>query len=343
MKKAFSDVVGNEALCARLLSDLTQGRLSHAYIIEGASGTGKHTLALRIAAALACERASDPNVPLPCHSCTSCRKILSGNSVDVIYVNRGDKATLGVDPIRALRGDVYIAPNDTSAKVYIIEEAHLMTPQAQNAFLLTLEEPPEYVLFLLLCESATALLETVRSRAPILRTERIPPADIGVHLLRVSSEAVMLQRNSPEELSELLVAADGSIGRALELLDPKARKPILAQRALAKDFVRLAAARRDGVATMRLISSLGQKRDEVSDQLSAVLLCLRDLLLLKQTESAPLCFFADREEAGALAYQFTTPSILRLYDVVSDAIDQLRQNRNVRLTLTALAVGAGLL
>lgn len=343
MKQSFSDVVGNKTLCARLLSDLTEGRISHAYIIEGPAGTGKHTLALRIAAALACERAADTNVPLPCHTCPSCKKILSGNSVDVIYVNRGDKATLGVDPIRALRGDVYIAPNDTSVKVYIIEDAHLMTQQAQNAFLLTLEEPPAYVLFLLLCESATALLETVRSRAPTLRTEPIPPEEIGAYLLRVSPEAAQLERNSPEEFSELLVAADGSIGRALELLDPKARKPILTQRELAKEFVRLATARRDGVATMRLIASLGQKRDELSDQLSAVLLCLRDLLLIKQTESAPLCFFADREEASNLAYQFTTPSILRLYDVVSDAIDQLRKNRNVRLTLTSLAVGAGLL
>lgn len=343
MKDAFSDIVGNRALCDRLVSDLTEGRLSHAYIIEGPAGTGKHTLALRIAAALACERATDASVSLPCHTCPSCRKILSGNSVDVIYINRGDKATLGVDPIRALRGDVYIAPNDTSVKVYIIEDAHLMTQQAQNAFLLTLEEPPEYVLFLLLCESATALLETVRSRAPTLRTEPIPPADIGAHLLRVNPEAVLLKRNAPEEFSELLVAADGSIGRALELLDPKARKPILAQRELAKEFVRLATARRDGVATMRMIASLGQKRDEISSQLSTVLVCLRDLLLLKQTESAPLCFFADREEASALAYQFTTPSILRLYDTVSNAIDALGQNRNVRLTLTALAVGAGLL
>lgn len=343
MKDAFSDIVGNRALCDRLVSDLTEGRLSHAYIIEGPAGTGKHTLALRIAAALACERATDASVSLPCHTCPSCRKILSGNSVDVIYINRGDKATLGVDPIRALRGDVYIAPNDTSVKVYIIEDAHLMTQQAQNAFLLTLEEPPEYVLFLLLCESATALLETVRSRAPTLRTEPIPPADIGAHLLRVNPEAVLLKRNAPEEFSELLVAADGSIGRALELLDPKARKPILAQRELAKEFVRLATARRDGVATMRMIASLGQKRDEISSQLSTVLVCLRDLLLLKQTESAPLCFFADREEASALAYQFTIPSILRLYDTVSNAIDALGQNRNVRLTLTALAVGAGLL
>ena len=117
MKQAFTDVVGNVHLKQKLLNDILQKRLSHAYILEGASGTGKHTLALRIAAALSCENNHDPALPLPCMRCSSCRKILGGNSPDVIYVNRKEKATLGVDEIREVRADVYIPPNDLEIKL----------------------------------------------------------------------------------------------------------------------------------------------------------------------------------------------------------------------------------
>ncbi len=344
MKQAFHDIVGNRALCERLYSDLTEGRLAHAYILEGAEGTGKHTIAKAIAAAIACERRNDPDVPFPCRACASCRKVLTGNSVDVIYINRGEKATLGVDAIRDLKSDVCIAPNDISAKIYIIEDAHLMTVQAQNALLLTLEEPPEYVLFLLLCESTAQLLETVRSRAPTLRTEPIPTEQIGEHLCRVSHDAELLRRNSPQEFSEILICSGGSIGRALALLDPKARRPILARRETAREFTMLAAERRNGIAVSKWIMSLAsKKRDEVIEPLCDTLLCLRDLLLLKQTENAPLCFFSDREEALSLAYRFTTPRLLRLCDVLSETVEKLRKNANLRLALIALATSAGML
>ncbi len=343
MRSAFDDMVGNGSLRRRLTEDILEKRLSHAYILEGARGSGKHMLALRIAAALACENRTDEHTALPCRTCPCCRKILSGNSPDVIYLDRGDKATLGVEVIRNLKQDVYIAPNDISAKIYIIEDAHLMTVQAQNALLLTLEEPPAYVLFLLLCESTEPLLETVKSRAPILRTEPIPAKELGEHLCRVSTEAAKLSREAPQELAELLTAADGSIGRALELLDPKRRKPILARRESAREFVRLCAARRNGAAATRYLASLGQKREEVTEQLTATLFCLRDLLLCKQSESAPLCFFAEREEACRLSYEFTTPELLLLCDCVTDTVDKLRKNANIRLTLTTLAVRCGLL
>ena len=343
LKQAFTDIVGNRALRQKLFDDVMQKKLSHAYIIEGEAGSGKHTLALHLAAALACERQDDPNAPLPCGTCPSCRKILSGNSPDVIYINREDKATLGVGVIRELKNDVYVAPNDLDVKVYVIEDAHLMTVEAQNAFLLTLEEPPAYVLFLLLCETTATLLETVKSRAPTRRTEPVPAEEIKAFLLSQSREAKELLGNSPEELSELVAAADGSIGRALSLLNAGSRKPILRRREAAREFVRLALGSHNGAAAMKHLNGLGQKREDLLRQLQTNLLCLRDLLLLKQTEQAPLCFFADREEALNLAYSFTTPKLLKLCDCIEEACDKLRMNSNVRLTITALAVGAGLL
>lgn len=343
MRRSFIDVVGNQKLCARLQNDLTDGTLSHAYVLEGARGTGKHTIALRIAAALACEHRNDDTAPLPCMRCNACRKILSGNSPDVILINRDDKATLGVEAIRELRRDVWVAPNDVSTKTYLIEDAHLMTQQAQNALLLTLEEPPSYALFLLLCESASPLLETIRSRAPTLRTEPIPPRELEEHLCRVNADAATLKKTAYSELAEIISASDGSIGKALSLMDPKIRKPIVTKREVAREFVRLCTARRQFAAVLRFLMPLAAKRDNMTDTLNTVLLCLRDLLLVKQTEKAPLCFFADREEATTLAYAFTTPDLLALCDHVTQACDQLQKNANVRLTLISLATNAGLL
>lgn len=343
MKSAFSDIVKNLALRNRLRDDILSGNFSHAYIIEGARGSGKHTLALRIAAALACQNTDDASAPLPCMRCAACRKILALNSPDVIFVNRGDRATMGVETIRELRQDVYTVPNDLDVKVYIIEDAHLMTVQAQNAFLLTLEEPPAYVHFLLLCESAAPLLETVRSRAPTLRTEVIAQDVIEAHLQKVNADAATLAQTSPQEFSEAVRAANGSIGKAMELLDTKARKPILARRELAREFVRLCSSQHTHAASQKLLNGLSQKREETADALNTILLCLRDLLLCKQTEQAPLCFFVDAEEASALSYRFTTPELLSLCDRICDTVARIRANANIRLTLTNLFTDAGLL
>lgn len=344
MKPSFTDIIANLPLRQRLADDIMQGKLSHAYLIEGAKGSGKHMLALRIAAALACERRDDPSQPIPCLSCPSCRKILSGNSPDVIYINREDRATLGVEAIRDLKQDVYVAPNDLNVKLYIIEDAHLMTTQAQNALLLTLEEPPAYVLFLLLCESTAPLLETVRSRAPTLRTEPVDAEEIAKHLLRINADAASLAKSDPTEFSELITSCDGSIGRALSLLDAQARKPLIARRQTAREFVHLCATRKSSTATVKFINPLMQlKRDELTEQMNAILLCLRDLLLCKQTEDAPLCFFGVRDEAINLAYTFTTPTLLNLCDQVSDVIEQLRANANVRLTMISFVTRIGLL
>ena len=118
MKPAFPDIKGNDALRRLLGDDICSGRLSHAYILEGPRGSGKHMLALRIAAALACEKRRQDGVPLPCMTCPACEKIFNGNSPDFIFLNRGEKATFGVEAIRSLHTDVHIAPNELDTKLY---------------------------------------------------------------------------------------------------------------------------------------------------------------------------------------------------------------------------------
>ena len=175
-RMVFPDLIGNERIRSLFADALKREGAAHAYVLEGPRGSGRHTAARQIAAASLCENRRDPSYPLPCGRCASCRKVLGGKSVDVMTVSRGDRATLGVEAVRAVRDSLWVTPNDGEKKFYIIEDAHLMTQQAQNALLLSLEEPPEYVTFLLLAEDASLLLETVRSRAPVLRMERFSPS-----------------------------------------------------------------------------------------------------------------------------------------------------------------------
>lgn len=344
MKPFFSEIVGNRALCEHLFHEITEHRLSHAYILEGPAGTGKHLLAKQICAAISCERREEEQLPLPCLQCVSCKKILSGNSPDVIFINRKDKATLGVEAIRGLKQDVLIPPNDLPAKIYIIEEAHLMTPQAQNALLLTLEEPPSYVLFFLLCNSASSLLETVRSRAPTLRTSMLSEKEVSDYLKRKYPAAAQLAAKDPSAYAELLSAAGGRIGKAVELLEPKNLNALMEKRQSVREFLRLAGARRNSSAAIRLLNGFAQwKREELAERLGEILLGLRDLLLCKESDNFPLQFFSDREEASALAYDFTLQTLLQLCDALSSAAERIRANANVRLTLTELGKTCGML
>jgi DNA polymerase-3 subunit delta' len=316
------------------------GRLPHTIISEGGSENDRLGLARLLARVHVC---SGENIP--CGVCPDCVKAGTGFHPDIFeaLATEGNKDPLKVDAVREIRSNAFVYPNEAARRVFILHNMNFANEQAQNALLKILEEPPEYVIFLLLCESSASLLETVRSRAPTLRTEPISTDKIASHLRHISPEAASLAASAPEEFSEVTAAANGSIGRAIELLDPKRRKPIVAKRETARELIGLCSSRKSTAATARYLNALPQKREELVDQLQFTLLCLRDLLLCKQTELAPLCFFASREEACTLAYGFTTPQLLKLCDAVNEAVDRLKKSANVRLTLTSFAVQCGLI
>ncbi len=359
---ADRDIVGNRALLARLDRDIRSGMLSHAYIVDGKTGSGRHTLARHICMSIACQnrpgqtasvapdpdqmgffdfepptpRAVAPNAPLPCYDCLACRKVTEDKCPDIHVIGREGKATIGTAAIRFLRQDVLMPPNDLDTKIYIIEDAETLTVQAQNALLLTLEEPPPYVLFLLLCNGAEALLETIRSRAPILRTQPIPPTEIH-DFLRARRCPL-----SEEDLAAVILRADGCIGQALTLADARAIKPVLKLRELCDAFMTACAARKwDSLPA--LLSRFGNKRDGVQEILALITLAVRDLTLLRQGEGATvsLKYYTDRQSAQDLSDRFTTRNLLRLYTALGNAARSLEANGNIRLTLMQLAVEIG--
>ena len=336
MKNNFSSLIANDELCNYFASAIQAGSLSHAYILLGAKGTGKHTLSRLVASALNCENKHNESTPIPCYKCDSCKKILGNISADVTFVSREeDKATLGIDPIRFIKEDVAFFPNDGDYKIYIIEDAHTMTLQAQNAFLLTLEEPPSYAIFILICEHTETILETIKSRAPLLRTEPVGNEEIRKYLLKHSQDAQRLATSAKNELDAIISIANGSIGRAIELTDEKARQPFVKQRETAKRLIDLTFSKNTR-GLIELFVTLPQKQDELIPIINCAETALRDLILLKKNEDAVLCFYSDRDAAAEKAYGISLSSLLSLYSKLGNTKETLMRNANIKLTLTAL-------
>ncbi len=343
MKEAFSGIAGNINLCQRLGNDILAGTLPHAAILEGPKGSGKHTMAKMIAAALVCSEKKNPNLPIPCQACQECKKVFEGKSPDVITLGCEGKATIGVETVRFLKEDVHIVPNDSDHKIYIIESSDKMTLQAQNALLLTLEEPPSYIHFFLLCENAGLLLETIRSRAPVFRLEPLSTEEIDRYLCENDRRAAQMKLSDPQGYAELLTAADCGIGQALYYLEPKNFAPVRQLRALSSEFVAAAVGQKGAKIILPLLSRFSTKRDILQEQLFAVSSAVRDLILLKKSEDAPLSFYPQRDIAIELCDSSSLVFLYQFYQSVRSAMDENTRNANVRLALIKMALSAHLI
>ena len=167
---SFKDVVGHKDIINYIRSAVTENKVSHAYILNGERGSGKKMLASLFATTLLCEKQG----PDPCNECHSCRQAESGNHPDIIRVTHEKPNTISVEDIRRqVNEDIQIRPYQGPYKIYIIAEADLMTVQAQNALLKTIEEPPAYAVIFLLTENAEALLPTITSRCVMLKLRNI--------------------------------------------------------------------------------------------------------------------------------------------------------------------------
>ena len=211
---SFERLLGNGQLKENLTGSLGKGHISHFYLISGPEGSGKHTLASLLTAAIFCREADRP-----CTRCENCRKALSGTHPDVIMVDDPEKKTVPVDLIRQARSDVYVRPNQSDHKIYCIPRADCLGVPGQNALLKILEEPPEYGVFLLLTSNPDKLLPTVRSRCTELKLQALPEK-----LLRDT-----LRQQYPKAEEEAIRAAamrcGGYLGQAMKLLEQKDSLP----------------------------------------------------------------------------------------------------------------------
>lgn len=199
----------HEELMNNLIENARKGNASHAYIFEGAKGLFKHESARLFAAALTC--LSQDNAP--CGVCASCNESIANSNPDIIYVEKPkDKTRITVDTIRKINEDAVIKPFNSPKKVYIINDGDLLTDEAQNAFLKTFEEPPEYAVFIIVTESSTKLLQTILSRAVLISFTPVANKTIEK----------MLLENYPQERERIpfiVNFSEGIPGRAEEIIN----------------------------------------------------------------------------------------------------------------------------
>ena len=203
----FEGLLGNEQLKENLLAARRKGRLSHFYLLSGPRGSGKHTLARLLSAAILCREPEGP-----CGVCQHCRKVLAGSHPDFITIDDPSKKTVPVDLIREARADIFVRPNEGDRKIYLFPRAQDMGIPGQNALLKVLEEPPSYGVFLLLTDNPEKLLPTVRSRCVELKLRALPDALLRRTLSREFPDA------GEEQLSAAMLRSGGYLGQARELL-----------------------------------------------------------------------------------------------------------------------------
>lgn len=208
----FTDVSGQEHITSTLQNEVSSGRLNHAYLFTGSRGTGKTTCAKILAKAVNCLNPQNGN---PCGECEICKGIDDGSILDIVEMDAASNRK--IDDIRQIIDEVQFKPAKCKYRVYIVDEAHMLTTEAFNALLKTLEEPPEHVIFILATTEVHKLPQTIRSRCQRFDFHRIPPKAIADRV-----EYVVSQENAEiTESAALMLAsvADGALRDALSLLD----------------------------------------------------------------------------------------------------------------------------
>ncbi len=316
----FRDIIGHEEIIAHFQNAVRFGKVSHAYILNGLEGSGKRMLAEAFAALLTCEAPRDGE---PCGQCRSCRQAAGHNQPDILYLTH-EKAGISVDDVRRQIGaTVDILPYGSPYKVYLVDEAEKMNVQAQNALLKTLEEPPAYVVLLLLTTNAERFLPTVLSRCVLLNLRAVDDARIRTHLMRTC--------RIPDYEADLCVAfAQGNVGRAMALASSEAFRE-------EKENVTSLIRRLPTIPNYEVgqeLASLQEHKEDIPLFLDLLLLFFRDVLLYKATGDERRLIFTDqipliRQTAARSSFA----ALGRAFEGIETAGRRIGANVNAALSL----------
>jgi DNA polymerase-3 subunit gamma/tau len=339
----FDEVIGQDHVTGTLSREVVEGKIAHAYLFAGPRGTGKTTTARLLAKALNCTDRRDSGEP--CNACLSCVGITEGTSLDVIELDAASHNK--VEDIREIRVNVgTVAIAGGAHKVYILDEAHMLSRAAGNALLKTLEEPPEHVIFVLATTEPYKLLDTIRSRSQRFDFHPVPVETLVDHLASISAKEGFEIR--PGGLTMVATHARGSVRDALSLLEQVAAlgggivEADLVARALGladtEAFATLATAIRehDAPGALALVAELAAQGADLRRFVGEALGFFRGVFLaqyapnLEEVVDEPLDTL---EEWRRHAATFEAGDVLRAIDQLSEALLHLRQGREERLVV----------
>lgn len=320
----FSDIVGQEMLKEHLMNALSNDKIGHAYIISGERNCGKEFMAKVFAEAIQCHERKDAD---PCGTCHSCMQAESMNHPDIIFVHPEKPNVISVNDIREqINGTVDIMPYYDGKKVYIINDGELMNAAAQNALLKTLEEPPEYVVIIILTSNSDAFLPTILSRCVMLDFKPVPDELI--------KQFLMDTMKIPDYHADICTAfARGNVGKARLLAKSeefdKVKNEAIGLLKNIKDM--------EITEIVASIKKINEYKFDINDYLDIFSIWYRDMLLFKATHDANGLIF--REELSAIrnaADQSTYEGIEIVIEALEKSKQRLKANVNFELTLELL-------
>ena len=334
--QGFDSLVGQEAVRTALTNALETGRIAHAYLFAGPRGTGKTSTAKILAKAVNCEHGPTPN---PCNKCQNCVRINDGTSMDVFEIDAASNR--GIDEIRDLREKVAFAPVNGRYKVYIIDEVHMLTTEAFNALLKTLEEPPPHVIFILATTEPHKIPATIHSRCQRFDFKRVTDSDIVKRLREVADGSGIAA--DEDALQLIAVQADGGMRDALSLLD---QCGVMAERVSA-ETVRSVLGIVGREALRELVKAVGEGNVPKALELLEALLAggkdvkqiitelaeyLRAVLLYKASPEYREIYLTDTKEAiAAMEGLFSTDSLMAAQERLHQCMMELRQSVRGRI------------
>lgn len=338
----FADIIDQEQLKEHMQNALKTDKISHAYIIEGEEGSGKEFIAKVFAKAMQCEHKNERSGYIEaCNECSSCVKALSDNHPDIITIVR-EKASIGVDEIRQkLRDDVSIKPYESKHKIYIIPEGEKMTPQAQNALLKTLEEPPSYISIIILTNNLNAFLPTILSRCIVLPMK--PARDESITKFLMEKQHIV-------DYKALLCSsfARGNVGKALELASNERFENL-------KDSTFELIYKIKGLAIYDMMDRLHEmlKADEeekkaksgidtklLEDFMDILIYLFRDMLVYKATGGEDHLIFSDKVAyIRSVTKNCSYEGINQILKDLESAKKRINSNVNIDLALELMLLG----
>lgn len=334
--QGFDSLVGQEAVRTALTNALETGRIAHAYLFAGPRGTGKTSTAKILAKAVNCEHGPTPN---PCNKCQNCVRINDGTSMDVFEIDAASNR--GIDEIRDLREKVAFAPVNGRYKVYIIDEVHMLTTEAFNALLKTLEEPPPHVIFILATTEPHKIPATIHSRCQRFDFKRVTDSDIVKRLREVADGSGIAADDDALQL--IAVQADGGMRDALSLLD---QCGVMAERVSA-ETVRSVLGIVGREALRELVKAVGEGNvpkalellealfaggKDVKQIITELAEYLRAVLLYKASPEYREIYLTDTKEAiAAMEGLFSTDRLMAAQERLHQCMLELRQSVRGRI------------